>query len=562
MTTTSIHPFLTKRMLTLVVVAVCSYPGGLCRADELLPGKATFAGHGRLVRFVGHAVPYTSLVLPSAGRDHVFGGGTLRVLDTRGAGGDVTMGLPAARWRRMPRDLARPAVGYRYRGAGSVDDPCVLVVVTRRRVRALCHGPGVALTPPFSGEVAVVLTLGTNAVRYCALLGGVEGRGSRTRRLKGARPASCYEPCACGGRPPTAIAFANGRDATTCGALVGPAQDDALACNGLYFGAGQGTISLPVTVPDFLQPQLFGVRTCSGMTLRVGATTPLETRGDHRRCSSEGCFFGPPLPIPNETVPATSACLVSVFSRDASGTLACDTGSGTIRASLSTTAYLTGDLLPNRCVGGSNGGGRCTPGADATNCPGGVCRSDPRPQPCPICNPETLTCNGGTRDGQPCAPGSATLDSDQHPTSHDCPVPETAKLGVLDVALKLSTSGASVTAVASGTQQRVFCGFCRNPMTGRFKRPGTPCESDTDCSTPYEACEQRAQGAFRNASASAISLAGSPAGPLIDFGPHAVTLASVFCVPPSDGALIDGLADLPGPGALALRGTLQLLVEP
>lgn len=548
-----------KHVVALVLIAVCAYPGAPCRADELLPGKVTIAGHGGLVRFVGHAPPYTAIALPSAGSDPLVGGGTLRIVDTRGPGGDRTMVLAAAGWQRMPRDPARPAAGYRYRGAGSADDPCTLVVVTRRQVRALCHGPGVSLTPPFGGDVAITLTLGTDELRYCALLGGVERRGSKgsTRRLQAPRPAACWEPCACGPHQPVAVAFVNGADGSPCGTLAGTAVQTPLACNGLYFGAGQGTISLPVTVPDFLQPQLFGVRTCSGTTLRVEATTPLQAHGDHRQCTSQGCFFGPPLPIPSETAPATSTCLVNVFASDASGALACDTGSGTVRVSLSATAYLTGDLLPSRCAGGANRGRGCTPGRDATDCPGGTCQPDPAPQPCPICNPETLTCNGGTRDGQPCVPGSATPSSDQHPTSHDCPVPEAARVGALDVALKLSTGAAADTAIASGTQQRVFCGFCRNPLTGAFRR--TPCESNADCSAPYVACEQRSQGAFRNGTATAISLAGSPAGPLTDFAPHDATLASAFCVPPSDGTLIDGLADLPAPGALALRGTLQLL---
>jgi len=45
---------------------------------------------------------------------------------------------------------------------------------------------------------------------------------------------------------------------------------------------------------------------------------------------------------------------------------------------------------------------------------------------------------------------------------------------------------------------------------------------------------------------------------LADRTARASTLVTVFCIPPTFNGLIDGSADLPGPGALALTGTLQL----
>jgi hypothetical protein len=256
-----------------------------------------------------------------------------------------------------------------------------------------------------------------------------------------------------------------------------------------------------------------------------------------------------------------SACLVNVHTTDPVGTLQCETGSGSIEVSLSMGIYLTGDLLPNRCVGGANAGGRCATTAEASDCPEGICLPDPSPQPCPICNPGTLTCNGGARNGERCIPGSDATGSDQLPTSHDCPVSELVRLGELEVTLRLSTEGPNHAAGPSGRQQRVFCGFCRHMNTGGFALPAVPCQSNADCAPPFESCEQRSQGAFRSGVATAIALAGVAAGPLTDLDVHHATLASVFCVPPVDNGLIDALADLPGPAALALRGTLQLLPD-
>ena len=59
--------------------------------------------------------------------------------------------------------------------------------------------------------------------------------------------------------------------------------------------------------------------------------------------------------------------------------------------------------------------------------------------------------------------------------------------------------------------------------------------------------------------ASTISLRGSPGGDLRDGQPHAATLVSAFCVPPTFDPLIDAAANLPGPGAVSLPGSSQIL---
>ena len=49
-----------------------------------------------------------------------------------------------------------------------------------------------------------------------------------------------------------------------------------------------------------------------------------------------------------------------------------------------------------------------------------------------------------------------------------------------------------------------------------------------------------------------------PAGSLADNMPHHSVLASVFCIPPTNNPAVDGVADLPGPGAIGLNGMAQL----
>jgi hypothetical protein len=138
----------------------------------------------------------------------------------------------------------------------------------------------------------------------------------------------------------------------------------------------------------------------------------------------------------------------------------------------------------------------------------------------------------------------------------------------------LTTGASNKTAVASGTEQRVFCGFCRDAAnTGCFEGDPTaaadgcpapactqrPCTSDADCAPPYASCEQRNQGAFHVGGATAISEMGTAAGSLTDGAAHASTLVSVFCIPPTFNAAVDAAADLPGPGAVSLVGQAQVL---
>ena len=71
-------------------------------------------------------------------------------------------------------------------------DPCRIVLVREKVIKGVCHGSGVTLTPPFTGEVGIVLTLGTTD-RYCAQFGGDEVRNDATltRRKNATAPEVC-----------------------------------------------------------------------------------------------------------------------------------------------------------------------------------------------------------------------------------------------------------------------------------------------------------------------------------------------------------------------------------
>jgi hypothetical protein len=155
----------------------------------------------------------------------------------------------------------------------------------------------------------------------------------------------------------------------------------------------------------------------------------------------------------------------------------------------------------------------------------GDLQTDPGIQPCPTCTGGT--CDSGANSGGACTTTSSLL------TSHDCPVTQ-GTLAPFNVDLSPLTTGTAVDSAADG----VFC-------------PGPPV--------------QRSAGCFGNPTSNAsttcryIETNGVPAGDLTGGSALASTLASSFCIAKSSAALINGVADLPGPGAVTLKGSAQLV---
>ena len=404
--------------------------------------------------------------------------------------------------------------------------------------------------------------------------------------------------CACGASTPTKLSFTTAVGSGNCGAVSGTSGTLLnLVCAGLYFGGGLESVPLPATVPDM------GVSLtkacCSGTNLTLANLTSTDT-GSNRNCTSTGCLFGPPLPIPNSATPVLSTCILNDIAANAVGTATCDTGASSLNLPLTSNTFLTGDLLDGTkadrpfvpgtqpCPTCQTACRSCFSSAGVTNtmcttnadcganafCGLRACASDtdcPTGVPCGT----TPVCLGGANYGASCTPGSGPLGA-AYPTSHDCALPAgSAPIGILPIPFALTTGTSSKPGIASGTQQRVFCGYCRDAAnTGCFEGDphaqadscplpaGSlhPCTADSDCTTPnYASCEQRDNGAFHQGPATSITETGVPAGDMTDHFAHSSTLVSVFCIPLTFNAVIDGAADLPGPGAVSLPGHAQIL---
>jgi hypothetical protein len=387
---------------------------------------------------------------------------------------------------------------------------------------------------------------------------------------------------ACCGINPTRLSFTTGIGSGNCGMVqtsTGTVTKN-LACSGLYTGGGGNTVPLPYAVPD-MGSSLTGVGSCNAGALTLTNLTSAQT-GSNRNCTSVGCLFGPPLPIPNAGSTPTSVCVVNVVATNAAGTANCNTGSTHLNLPLTSQLYLDGDLFPNApgiqvcpvcnktCSAGTNLNGPCNVDAD---CPGGGAGS------CGGSN----KCHGGPNDGNACAPADTGINQG-FPTSHDCPPPAVNSIGGLPIAFDLVTGTKTATAVnnTASAQNQIFCGYCRdvnNLGSGCFagdQTAGCPtplqpspiqCENlgtgglNAACPATYPDCEERSGGAFGPAGGGAhtITETGSPAGNMTDGASHASTLASIFCIQPTFNATVDAAGDLPGPGAVTLQGKAQLL---
>jgi hypothetical protein len=306
----------------------------------------------------------------------------------------------------------------------------------------------------------------------------------------------------------TVLRFITGAPVGNCGVLrtggSGGTFLKNLSCGGLNVGGGNSTVAEGPT-PDNAETQF--ATSCTGETCTVSARTSAQT-GSNNNCSNTGCAFGPYLPISNA---GSSTCVRNTFSAPASGTLNTVTGSFTGAVPLTSTVYLTANAtLPcPLCVGG-------TPGVANS----GDCQNDTQ---------WTSGVGPSPDAGADCTPVNATGDS------HDCDPPAAVQLTPFPVNLDPITTE---TATDTGPS---FCPMQATP--GAFACGGSA----------SALCPNGAAGA-----ADYIEENGTPAGELSP-GEHAATLASVFCIPDAGNFIINAAANLPGPGATSLPGTLELV---
>jgi hypothetical protein len=550
--------------------------------DELMPGRVVVVRHGVIAKFVARSIAPALFDLPDANNSPVSEGASLTIFDTGGPGSD-TYTLVPGQWTGLGSPPG--SKGYKYRGTGTVSDPCRTVLVKQKVVKAVCKGAGVTLGNPFVGDVGIVLAVGQDTKNYCARFGGTVLRNDAglTKKKTAPAPAQCPTqsnptttssstpgaaststssttsstiggPC-CGG-----LGFArftgDGVSGDTCGTITDSSGNEfaPMVCGGMYVGGGGNSIVLPLSTPNNLK-FIVGLDNCTGQVADVVPTTSAET-GTDLTCTKAGCFFAGPLTIPNASTTPTSACVIITAATDASGTMNCSSGEADISLPLNAAIYLTGDGDPLR---------------------DGI-------QPCPLCLNGMVgvqgsgQCSGGLNNGMACTPANTDENGvngmdPSYPTSHDCPPLLNASIGSIPIAARFDSGNVKWTGTpaprptsngAGAIQRRVFCGYCRSGASQSFQQPFQQCWENGPvgpvCSGSFNICQQRTDGAFGpgGGTVKTIDALGTAAGSIVDALPHDQTLASVFCIPPTFSPPVDTAADLPGPCALTLKGTTAL----
>ncbi|MGH7895103.1 MAG: hypothetical protein ACREQL_10565, partial [Candidatus Binatia bacterium] len=242
---------------------------------------------------------------------------------------------------------------------------------------------------------------------------------------------------------PLTVEFSSTGGGGTCGATrdgVGNVLEN-LACGDLVLGGGESALP-PSTLPDGAVNHFTLNASDLGCVLSLLTACPLgptATAGPGFDCTTTGCFFGPPVPVPNGGL---SVCSVSTFASPSSGTVNLLTGATTANVSLNLHLFVTGNAA------------QPCPRCSATGAPGA---------------PGTGTCDRGAWIGLACT----TMNSQG--LSKDC------QPGGTDGSFDLGSLLANLSPVTTGTASKsnplgLFCPGQAN--AGCFGMPG--CRSITE----------------------------------------------------------------------------------
>ena len=536
-------------LLAIVLAVVCSVPAGA--TDVPIPGKIAIVKDGTLFKLVAKPAGAFTIPAPGSGGDPTVAGSDLYVSDTGNCtvGGSLSDSLTGGFWEGLGNPPGTR--GYKYKNALAPSGGAVKIIIFKPTVIKILAKDDGALNGPIDGTLSI--DLWTGAEKRCAEFGGTEIRNETGLFKAKDAPAlpfcSTVAPpcCACA----THLNFRTITSSGDCGDVLDAtgALVANVACSGLYTGGGGNSVPLPYAIPD-LGSEVTTIVTCAGDVVTVGGTSSTQT-GSNRTCTNPGCLFGAPLTVPNPSSTPTSACVVNTIATAPSGTVNCATGATNVSLPLSSEVFLTGDKLGEAGI-----------------------------QPCPKC--VGGACIGGANDMGACTAGTTAINVG-YPTSHDCQPDASDSIGTLPIAFGLSSGTATWsgtvatndTGSTASSQTRVFSGYCRDVAlpggTGSFDADPAPGNQFKSCwengmavgsgcseaDNGAESCEQRTTGAFgpnggANRTIRAIGNAMSLLG-----GPAAATLVSVFSIPPTFDATIDGAGDLPGPGAVAIPGTAR-----
>ena len=142
------------RTMACIAMAFAMLLDDALAVDYMIPVTTERMDEGRFWVMKASPGPF---VLPSD--DPTDEGGSVQITDAGNAMSFMYL-LPASQWTTIG---AGPN-GYKYKGAGTIQDPCKVVIVKTKVIKVVCIA---SLSTPVFGPLQGVLRIGTNTTRYC-----------------------------------------------------------------------------------------------------------------------------------------------------------------------------------------------------------------------------------------------------------------------------------------------------------------------------------------------------------------------------------------------------------
>lgn len=184
-----------RRLLAVIImVAVAALwvaPATTQATDQLAPGKIFLMKPGKLAKVILKPIPPAVFLLPAIPNNPIIKPWGIW---WRWFFFWIHITFPPVQWK----GLGNPAgsKGYKYKGAGTMSDPCKVVLIKPKIIKAVCKGDVLNPDPPHPTSVPIQIGATDLSDRYCAEFGGtdVKNDSSGLKRKDAPAPIICQSP--------------------------------------------------------------------------------------------------------------------------------------------------------------------------------------------------------------------------------------------------------------------------------------------------------------------------------------------------------------------------------
>jgi hypothetical protein len=184
-----------RRLVVAIAIAVAAlWVVPAQAADNLIPTKILIVKPGKLSKFLAKPVSPATFALPA--------GANSPLVKDWGIWGNVfdlwlhITPLASVQWKGLgnPPGLK----GYKYKGAGTLADPCKVILIKEKIIKAVCKGDLFPGAPPYgSDELPVQIAADDLSERYCAEAGNgtnIKDTATIFKEKDSPAPVLCQSP--------------------------------------------------------------------------------------------------------------------------------------------------------------------------------------------------------------------------------------------------------------------------------------------------------------------------------------------------------------------------------